>query len=508
MLIETSGEALTGVMVVEVPQWQGSFSETAPRLREGAARLAAMIPAAERVRVDVGPTLAETAERTRTVLSCVRDRFVVTVGGGCGVALSPVAEALRRYGDRLAVVWCDAHGDLNTPDSSPSGSFDGMVVRTLLGDGLPELVPDRTLSPGQVVFAGTRALDPAEHSYAGHHQLHMPDLSDLVEEVGKTAAEAVHLHIDLDVLDPRRFSEVGAPEPGGVPPEEFIARIAALAERFEIVGLSLAGYRPVQLGENALLATFVPELVRICRASSARQIELRAARAWPAPVIREHRGWLFRCTPGVSRKRSNSALPPLQPALELDAVGSFYRDRGMPSQVQVSPAEHHRELDALLEARGYRLGGETVVLKAATDTVIAATAATLTADVADDPHRWLDAFAELDGSTDAFLVGQEIISRIPAPVAFLSVVRDGRVDGLGLFAADSGWAGVFCMVTRPEARRRGVATTLLGAGARWASTQGIQRMYLQVEKDNEAARRLYAGIGFTHSHSYHYRTRP
>lgn len=125
-------------MVVEVPQWQGSSSATARRLQEGAALPAALIPGAERVRVRPGGTPAETAARTRAALSRAKGRLVVTVGGDCGVELEPVAAAVRRHGDRLAVVWFDAHGDLNTPRSSPSGAFHGMVLRTLLGDGPPD----------------------------------------------------------------------------------------------------------------------------------------------------------------------------------------------------------------------------------------------------------------------------------------------------------------------------------------------------------------------------------
>ena len=57
----------------------------------------------------------------------------------------------------------------------------------------------------------------------------------------------------------------------------------------------------------------------------------------------------------------------------------------------------------------------------------------------------------------------------------------------------------------PEQRRRGVARALLAALAGWASAQGAQRLYLQVERDNEPARRLYAGLGFEEAYRYHYR---
>jgi GNAT superfamily N-acetyltransferase len=76
---------------------------------------------------------------------------------------------------------------------------------------------------------------------------------------------------------------------------------------------------------------------------------------------------------------------------------------------------------------------------------------------------------------------------------------------MGLFVTDAGWAGVFAMATRPEYRGQGIATAVLGTGARWAQEQGATRLYLQVEDDNPPARALYTGAGFVRSHGYHYR---
>ncbi|WTL10231.1 arginase family protein [Kribbella sp. NBC_01505] len=81
----------------------------------------------------------------------------VTVGGDCGVDLAPIAAARERYGDELTVLWLDAHPDVNRPETLPSGSFHGMVLATLLGDGASALVPEDRLVPGQVVLAGVRA---------------------------------------------------------------------------------------------------------------------------------------------------------------------------------------------------------------------------------------------------------------------------------------------------------------------------------------------------------------
>ena len=93
--------------------------------------------------------------------------MVVTVGGTCGVEAAPVAYLNEQYDGDLAIVWFDAHGDLNAPATSPSGHFHGMVLRTLLGEGPHEYVGElrRPLRPAQLFLAGTRDLDPEESAY-------------------------------------------------------------------------------------------------------------------------------------------------------------------------------------------------------------------------------------------------------------------------------------------------------------------------------------------------------
>ncbi|NUS03623.1 MAG: arginase family protein, partial [Nonomuraea sp.] len=111
-----------------------------------------MVGADRRIRVDVDDDdLVVTASRVREAVSGAGwDGLVVTAGGDCGVELEPVAAARRRFGERLVVVWFDAHGDLNTPDSSPSGAFHGMVLRALTGEGPDGLVAGEPVGPGQV----------------------------------------------------------------------------------------------------------------------------------------------------------------------------------------------------------------------------------------------------------------------------------------------------------------------------------------------------------------------
>jgi len=79
---------------------------------------------------------------------------------------------------------------------------------------------------------------------------------------------------------------------------------------------------------------------------------------------------------------------------------------------------------------------------------------------------------------------------------------------VALGVRERGWVGVFSMKTHPAHRRRGVARALLRDLARWGEEGGANRMYLQVESDNDAARGLYERTGFTRHHGYWYRTAP
>ncbi|WP_250035610.1 arginase family protein [Paractinoplanes maris] len=240
--------------VLEVGQWQGSGSPDARRLTEGAAALASMIPADRRVRVPLTDSLAGNLAAIR---SAITEPPAVTVGGDCGVELAPIEAALERYGDGLVVVWFDAHGDLHTPESSPSGAFHGMVLRTLLGEGPPELAPHRTLRPAQVVLAGVRALEPAEKEYISDHAIEVADLESLPSVVAAAGTRAVYLHIDLDVLDPSWFSSVGFPEPDGVRPERLAAAVRALIDRFPLAGLGICEYQPGDPGDREVLAGLI-----------------------------------------------------------------------------------------------------------------------------------------------------------------------------------------------------------------------------------------------------------
>jgi N-acetylglutamate synthase len=244
-------------------------------------------------------------------------------------------------------------------------------------------------------------------------------------------------------------------------------------------------------------------------------IDRLAASAWPAATAELLDGWLLRHTPGVARRRSNSALPPPGATVAgrgevLDAVERFYARRGQPAVVQVSPAELHGQLDRELAARGYRRQAPTVVLATPADRVPSAPPADpgLVVSVAGTvTPGWLAAWAAIEGRPDAAATGRLVLARIGPPAGFLAASRDGEVVGVGLVVVERGWAGLFCMATRPADRRRGVASAVARRAAGWAAARGVGRLYLQVEEDNVPALRLYERLGFRTSHHYHYRVR-
>lgn len=269
--------------LIEAPQWQGSGSPHRNRLTVGAAELADLLPAKSRVRAEVVDTGTPSKDGVSNLdalthnLAAMRSAIgrrrgssglEVVVGGDCAVDLAPVEKALAVHGDGLAVVWFDAHADLNTPTSSPSGAFHGMVLRALLGEGPGQLLPSRPLRPDQVVLAGVRALDAGEREFIAEHRLRhvVPaDLSDpttLVAHVAAAGADAVYVHIDLDVLDPTVFDAVGTPEPGGVSPVELVGAVRALAGRFDVAGLSLCEYEANGAEHREMLAQLTHSMVR------------------------------------------------------------------------------------------------------------------------------------------------------------------------------------------------------------------------------------------------------
>ncbi|GLY43725.1 arginase [Amycolatopsis sp. NBRC 101858] len=156
---------------------------------------------------------------------------VLTIGGDCGVELVPIGVARFRYGPGLGVAWFDAHADLNTAESSPSGAFHGMVLRSLFGEGDPEFAAAPAVEPGRAALLGTRVFDPEERA-AVARGLAVTSVDALA------GVEKLYVHVDLDVLDPAEFPGLNYPEPDGWTIERLVAELDALAG-YEVVGAGI-----------------------------------------------------------------------------------------------------------------------------------------------------------------------------------------------------------------------------------------------------------------------------
>ena len=238
--------------VLCVPQWQGSASGDAPRLMAGARRAAGLIPAGAVVTVPVlenggakvagiraFDVLLENQRLTQDALAGIDDQ-VITVGGDCAVDIAPIAAARVRYGDMLTVLWIDAHPDVYSPQTLPSGAFHGMVVRALLGDGPAGLTPEQPLSPQQVIIGGERAGVVSEHEYLAKTGLRRHGVDDL-ERVLEGLRGPVYVHIDLDVLEPTAFGSTCYPLPNGVQPQRLIDLVSQVDD---IIGAAITEHAP------------------------------------------------------------------------------------------------------------------------------------------------------------------------------------------------------------------------------------------------------------------------
>jgi arginase len=145
------------------------------------------------------PTLAEQT----LALAAILPARPLVLGGCCCAHVGAVEGLATRY-DRLAVVWVDAHGDLNTPASSPSGNEWGMPLRMLI-DG-------RAVASGDVALVGARNLDPPEQRYVD--EVGLP-LDEAGIETALDDVDAVYVAFDLDAIDPAEEIAPFMPEPGG-----------------------------------------------------------------------------------------------------------------------------------------------------------------------------------------------------------------------------------------------------------------------------------------------------
>ncbi|ADD42239.1 GNAT family N-acetyltransferase [Stackebrandtia nassauensis] len=243
-----------------------------------------------------------------------------------------------------------------------------------------------------------------------------------------------------------------------------------------------------------------------------RIVQEAAARAMPPDHVEWLDGWLLRYTTSKSWW-AGSVLAHGEPSSgemmrRIIAAEEFYAGHGTAARFQISPPVSSPGLDDALAARGYGRSGQMSLQSADTATIVGNAPDTPLRIVVDEKptSAWFDVWQTTHDVDPA--AERAMCERVRQPVGYVRVLADGEAIAVGRAVADDGWAGVFGMATLPAARGKGAARTVLAALAEWAGRNGADRMYLQVEGDNDAALRLYGRMGFRELCGYHYRIAP
>ncbi len=185
--------------------------------------------------------------------------FPLVLGGDHSIAIGTIA-GLAQHKKNLGVIWFDAHGDLNTPESSPSGNIHGMPLAVSLGYGHPDLINIGGFAPKikseNVVLIGIRSLDQGEKELIKQlgirvytmHEIDRLGMARVMEEavyyVSKNT-DGVHLSLDLDGLDPNEAPGVGTAVPGGITYREGHLAMEILAEANILTSAEFVEVNPI-----------------------------------------------------------------------------------------------------------------------------------------------------------------------------------------------------------------------------------------------------------------------
>lgn len=265
------------------PQWQGSGKRKF--LYEGARLIRDRLPdAAEYEEVNVSldediklekgiwgyRQINDQLKNACDIIARESPEKIFLIGGDCGTELAPVSYLNKLYDGDLAVLWLDAHGDLNSPFTSQSHNFHGMPLRSLLGDGEESIVSlcFSILKPSQVILGGIRDLDPPEAEFIKKNNLDVLTVSDIEKDpeivsrlIKAKGFHHVYVHIDLDVLDSGKCPWALCLTPDGMGTSALMALVCDIRAKLDLVGISIVELRP---SENMDLDP-LRSLVDICR---------------------------------------------------------------------------------------------------------------------------------------------------------------------------------------------------------------------------------------------------
>ena len=224
--------------------------------------------------------IAETCAALRDQVEKIagQKKFPIVLGGDHSIGAGTVAGMVRHFqkqGEAMGLIWVDAHADMNTPATSPSGNVHGMPLASILGRGpkplvnLAGVVP--MVAPANIVLVGIRDLDDLERAYVKRSKMHAFTMRD-IDERGMTevmtealrlagaGTAGIHLSFDMDSIDPSEAPGVGTPVRGGLSYREAHLAMELACDSRRVRSLEIVEVNPV-LDERNRTALLAVELV-------------------------------------------------------------------------------------------------------------------------------------------------------------------------------------------------------------------------------------------------------
>ncbi|MCG3128146.1 MAG: Arginase [Phycisphaerae bacterium] len=223
--------------------------------------------------------IAVNAQLAQAVQTALDQGFLpLVLGGDHSIAIGSLAGSSAHFashGQRVGVVWLDAHGDMNTPETTPSGNIHGMCLAVSLGLGDARLVnlhrPGPKLDPRNVALVGIRDLDPGERENLHRAGVRVFTIRDVDERgmaavmreaiaIASDGTSGIHLQLDMDVLDPEEAPGTGTPVWGGISYREAHLAMEMLADHGMLRVIDVVEINPI-LGQRNETAEVAVELI-------------------------------------------------------------------------------------------------------------------------------------------------------------------------------------------------------------------------------------------------------
>jgi arginase len=226
------------------------------------------------------PQITETCTRLATLVENALERgaFPLVLGGDHSIAVgtvSGVSHYFRNRNEKIGMIWIDAHADMNTPESSPSGNVHGMPLACIAGLGPPELTGifgySPKIDPKNIAIIGLRSVDEVERQHVQQsgvsaftmRQIDERGLGAVLDDAIRIASDGTsgfHLSLDMDSIDPQEAPGVGTPVRGGLTYREAHLAMEVVCDCGKMRAMEVVEVNPV-IDESNRTAVLAVELV-------------------------------------------------------------------------------------------------------------------------------------------------------------------------------------------------------------------------------------------------------